>query len=300
MMPESSRAAPPPSPFDLDRPDDYARWREAKLAAHPTRIDDLVVEISDPRRLTAAEHDAILARCRRANMAIYVSRIGEDPDKDTVRALGERFGLRRLDHNRGADEDAITSLKVQTDALHKGYIPYTDRPIAWHTDGYYNDAAHQIHGLLLHCVHPAASGGENDLLDHEIAYILLRDKDPELVRALMHPEAMTIPANRDDSERLRPDQPGPVFSVRPDGRLHMRYTDRKRNIRWRDDPLTADAVNCLKDILHTPSSWHFRGLLAAGWGLISNNVLHTRAGFTDGERPRLLYRARYYDRIAGT
>ncbi len=37
-----------------------------------------------------------------------------------------------------------------------------------------------------------------------------------------------------------------------------------------------------------------------GWGLICNNVLHTRTGFADGQPPRLLYRARYYDRLAGT
>jgi hypothetical protein len=299
-MYQPSPADTPTSPFDLDRPDAYTRWREDKLAAHPTHIEDLIVEVRDPRRLTPAEHGAILERCRRANMAIYVGATGEDADKDIVRELGGQFGLLRLDHNRGADEDAITSLKVQSDALHRGYIPYTDRPIAWHTDGYYNTPEHQIHGLVLHCVHPAASGGENDLLDQEIAYILLRDADPEYVRALMHPQAMTIPANLDDSERLRPDQPGPVFSVRPDGRLHMRYTDRKRNILWRDDSLTAEAVTRLKDVLHSGSPWHFRGRLEAGWGLVSNNVLHTRTGFTDGERPRLLYRARYYDRIVGT
>jgi hypothetical protein len=91
-----------------------------------------------------------------------------------------------------------------------------------------------------------------------------------------------------------------VFSIRPDGRLHMRYTDRSRNIAWRDDPLSAEAVTCLKQVLQTPSPWHVTGRLEPGWGLISNNVLHTRTGFTDGAKPRLLYRARYYDRIAET
>lgn len=294
------RIASSRSPFDLDDVDAYERWREQKLEAHPKGVEALIVEIGDPRRLAPAEHAAILERCRRANMAIYVGAKAEEPQRDSVRAMGAHFGLLRLDHNRGADDDAITSLTVQSDALHRGYIPYTDRPIAWHTDGYYNRAEHQIHGLLLHCVRPAASGGDNDLLDHEIAYILLRDRNPEHLRALMHPQAMTIPANLDDTQRSRPDQPGPVFSVRPDGHLHMRYTDRKRNILWRDDPLTLEAVASLKDILHTATPWHFHARLEAGWGLISNNVLHTRTGFKDGERPRLLYRARYYDRIQGT
>jgi hypothetical protein len=300
MMYQPAQSDPQLNPFLLDSPTAYTRWRDGKLAGYPSSLEDLIVEILDPRRLSTAEHGAILDRCRRSNMAIYVSTTGEDADKDIIRRLGEQFGLTRLDHNRGADEDAVTSLKVQSDALHAGYIPYTDRPIAWHTDGYYNDLDRQIHGLVLHCVHPAASGGENALLDHEIAYILLRDRDPEHIRALMHPEAMTIPANVVDGKELRPEQTGPVFSVRPDGRLHMRYTDRKRNILWRDDPGTTAAVAALKEILHSELAYGFQGRLEAGWGLICNNVLHTRTKFEDGERSRLLYRARYYDRIRDT
>ncbi|MBK1716056.1 TauD/TfdA family dioxygenase [Thiocystis violacea] len=288
------------SPFDLAQADAYGRWRDQKLAQAPTDLAELVVEIGDPRRLTPAEQGAILERCQRANMAIYVGRTGDDPDKAIPTALGAAVGLHRLDHNRGADEDAITSLTVQTDARHRDYIPYSNRPIAWHTDGYYNSPERQIHGLLLHCVHPAEQGGSNDLLDHEIAYILVRDQSADYIRALMHPECMSIPASHVDGEQVRPDQPGPVFSVRPDGRLHMRYTNRARNIIWRDDPLTTEAVAYLKDVIHRDTPWHFSGRLEAGWGLVSNNVLHTRSGFTDGAVPRLLYRARYYDRIEGS
>jgi len=297
--PAPTPSLPPGSPFDLEDPASYRASRKVKLAEAPRTQEELIVEIGDPRRLSDAEHQAILGLCRRANMAIYAGATGDDPDKSIPTLLGARFGLHRLDHNRGADEDAITALQVQGDARHAGYIPYTTRPIAWHTDGYYNDPSHQIHGLLLHCVRPAEQGGENALLDPEIAYILVRDQDPDLIPALMHPKCMTIPANQDEGAP-RPDRPGPVFSVRADGRLHMRYTDRSRSIRWRDDPLTAAAVACLKSVLRKPSPWHFQARLESGWGLISNNVLHTRTAFTDGSATRLLYRARYYDRITGT
>jgi Taurine catabolism dioxygenase TauD, TfdA family len=290
----------PQTPFDLDRPDVYARWRDERLARAPTRLADLIVEVADPRRLTATEHAAVLDRCRRSNMAIYAGGAGDDPDKDMVRALGAQFGLCRLDHNMGADEDAITSLKVQSDAAHRDYIPYSNKPIAWHTDGYYNTPEHQIQGLLLHCVQPAASGGANALLDQEIAYILVRDQDPGYIRALMHPRAMTIPANLAEGQVVRPEESGPVFSVTPAGHLHMRYTDRKRNIVWRDDSATIGALACLREVLYRQTPWHIEGRLESGWGLISNNVLHTRTAFEDGPRPRLLYRARYYDRLAGT
>ena len=139
----------------------------------------------------------------------------------------------------------------------------------------------------------------NALLDHEIAYLLLRDADPAFVAALMQPDAMTIPARRDDDGVARPAETGPVFSVDPhDGTLHMRYTARTRSIEWKDDPTVRAAVAFLGRLLATPSPYIFRLTLQPGMGLLSNNVLHDRSGFADDpERPRLIYRARYYDRI---
>ncbi|MEJ2454601.1 MAG: TauD/TfdA family dioxygenase [Candidatus Thiodiazotropha sp.] len=287
------------SPFHLDNRSGFEQWKLTKLANYPHDINELVVEIRDPRELSSAEHEQLQALCRKTNMAIWAGLSGHDGDKEIIRSLGRSFGLEHLDHNMCADNDAITSLTVQSDALRQGYIPYSNRPIAWHTDGYYNRLDQQIHGLLLHCVQPAAEGGENELLDHEIVYLRLREENPDYIRALMHPQAMTIPANEVEGEELRPARSGPVFAVYPDGHLHMRYTDRSRSIEWRDDPLLQEAVAHLKAILKTPSPWHFKGRLEAGQGLLCNNVLHTRSAFRDGEQPRLLYRARYFDRISG-
>jgi alpha-ketoglutarate-dependent taurine dioxygenase len=287
------------SPFALDNATAFARWRDNKLENYPSDISQLIVEIGDPRQLSTSEHEKLLSLCRKTNMAIWAGLSGHDADKAIIRSLGQKFGLEHLDHNMCADNDAITSLTVQSDALRQGYIPYSNRPIAWHTDGYYNRLQRQIHGLLLHCVQPADAGGENDLLDHEIVYLQLREENPDYIRALMHPQAMTIPANEVEGEELRPARTGPVFAIYPDGHLHMRYTDRSRSIEWLDDALLQEAVARLKQILKTPSPWHFKGKLEAGQGLLCNNVLHTRSAFTDGEHARLLYRARYFDRIAG-
>lgn len=289
------------NPFDLDDHAAYVAWRERKLEQAPPSIDALIVEVGDPRALTDTEHAALLERCRRTNMALYASRIGEAEGTEIARACGERFGLQRLDHNRGAGADAVTALTVQSDALHAGYIPYTDRAIHWHTDGYYNTLDGQDHALLLHCVRPARSGGENALMDHEMAYLLMRDAHPEYVAALMQPDAMLIPRHVVDGEALRPDRGGPVFSVTADGQLHMRYTMRKRHVVWADDPLVQAAAAWLADLLRSDCPHIFRATLQPGWGLISNNVLHDRSAFDDDPaRPRLLYRARYLDRIAGT
>jgi alpha-ketoglutarate-dependent taurine dioxygenase len=288
------------TPLSLSNDAPYQAWREAKLADIPRSLAELVVEIADPRGLSPSEAEAIRERCRRWNMAIYVSAVGADPDKDIALRLGEHFGLQQLDRNPGADEDAITAVTIQSDALHRGYIPYTDKPIAWHTDGYYNSRQRQIHAFILHCVTPAAAGGENALLDPDIVYIRLRDRDPAHIRALMHAEVMTIPPNIVNGEELRPASTGPVFTVGAHGKLAMRYTDRRRNIEWRDDPDTAAAVAALREILDAADTPVLRLRLEPGWGVICNNVLHTRTRFVDGDTPRLLYRARYRERITGT
>ncbi len=289
------------SPFDPDNGPAYAAWRDRKLTGYPTDVGELVVEVKDPRSLTPAEHTALHDRCRKTNMAIYAGRTGGDPDKTIPGLLGEQFGLTRLDCNMGADDDGITSLRVVEGEWRGSYIPYTDRPIHWHTDGYYNTAERQIRGLLLHCVSAAASGGENALLDHEIAYIHLRDLNPDYIRALSAPAAMTIPANIENGMEIRPARSGPVFSILPDGSLHMRYTARSRSIEWAADTTTREAATALQTFLQSDSPWIYRATLQPGQGLLSNNVLHDRSGFSNSEsHTRQLYRLRYYQRIAGT
>jgi alpha-ketoglutarate-dependent taurine dioxygenase len=289
------------SPFDPDNSPLYEDWRDKKLENYPASLGDLLVELNDPRALTDSEHHALLQRCRKTNMALYTSRTDDDPDPEIPLSLGRRFGLHNLDRNWLGDDNGLTSLTARESGTRQFYIPYTNRPIKWHTDGYYNTADQQIHGLMLHCVHSAAVGGENALLDHEIAYILLREKNPDYIRALMQPETMTIPSRTEQGEVARAEETGPVFSITPEGELHMRFTERKKNIVWRDDPLTREAVACLKDILAGDSPYIFRGRLEPGMGLISNNILHDRTGFQDdSDHKRLLYRARYYDRVADT
>ena len=287
------------NPFALDDKAAYERWRDRKLAEAPASAGDLIVEVGDPRALSTAEHAALMARVRRCNMAIYAGAM-LDEDTDIPRRLGEQFGLSRLDANWLAGEDGISEIRVFNDGTQKHYIPYTDRPIKWHTDGYYNSPEWQIRGMVLHCVRRAASGGENRLMDHEMAYLLLREESPEHIQALMQPDAMIIPERVDEKDGVRPAQGGPVFSLDDGGNLHMRYTARTRSIAWKQDAATLAAVAALERLLNQDGTPHvFHAQLEPGMGLLCNNVLHDRAAFSDDPaRPRLLYRARYLDRIA--
>ncbi len=289
------------TPFDLDNQSAYLRWRDRKLANAITNTDDLIVEIKDPRALTTAEHAALLERCRRSNMVIYATHAVVI--ESTVQRLGAQFGLERLDANWLAGEDGITSVTVCADGgQRQAYIPYTDRAIKWHTDGYYNPPDRRIQAMILHCVQSAGQGGENRLMDHEIAYLMLRDSNVDFIRALSAPDAMTIPERTDEQGVARAAQTGSVFSIAPaSGDLHMRYTARTRSIVWKQDATTLAAVAALEKLLATDLTHILRTRLEPGMGLLCNNVLHDRAEFSDTpDQARLLYRARYYERISGS
>ena len=95
-------------------------------------------------------------------------------------------------------------------------------------------------------------------------------------------------------------QSGPVLSVDAGGFLHMRYTARTRSIEWKPDAATQAAVAALEYLLASDLPHIFHARLEPGMGLLCNNVLHDRAAFSDEPAsPRLLYRARYLERIAG-
>lgn len=285
------------NPFDLNHETAYQRWREQKLSSAPRTLDDIVVEVGDPRALTASEHAALSERIRRCNMALYASPILEE-DSNILRKLGQQFGLHQLDANWLAGEDGVSSIRVVDGGTRQHYIPYTDKPIKWHTDGYYNPPERQIRAMVLHCVRNATSGGNNRLMDHELAYLMLRDENPQHIAALMQADAMSIPERVDEHDGVRPAQSGPVFSLDKDGHLHMRYTARTRSIEWKKDNPTRAAVAALEALLAADLPLVFHGMLQPGMGLLCNNVLHDRSAFTDDpQQPRLLYRARYLDRI---
>ena len=300
-MPETSRMSPP---FDLSDEHSYQRWRERKLAGYPRSAGELLVPVANPLQLSGAEYASMLACCRKANMVFYDFQRQTDSSKEAIFALGQQFGLQRLDTNLRADEDSISSLRVKPEMQGNHYIPYTNRPLNWHTDGYYNRMDQQVRAIVMHCVSEPASGGGNLFLDPEIAYILLRDENPDYIAALMQADAMTIPPNIENGVEIRPLQSGPVFSVQAaTGALHMRYTARTRSIEWKDDRHTRLATGFLAELLNSDSAYIVRYRLRAGQGIISNNVLHKREPFmddVDAGKQRLLYRARYHDRIGDT
>lgn len=290
-----------PNPFDLDNQSSYKHWREKKLKSAPTEARALIVHTVNRASLSSAEIRQIKELCRDTNMAVYDGLTGLQ--MNDMLALAASFGLQHPDREVSDDQSGISALRVikaVKGSNNKGaYIPYTDLPLGWHSDGYYNEMQKAVSAIVLHCAQDAAEGGDSQFLDHEIAYIRLRDENPDFIAAMMQSDAMTIPANEIDLERRDEARGGPVFSVISEN-LHMRYTARSKGILWKEDPVLDQARKFLTDLLNSDDEFILKHHLRPGQGVVCNNVLHKRSGFEDSDYPdsrRLLYRARFFDRI---
>lgn len=286
------------SPFSLSSETAYRQWRAGKLAAGAQQS---AVTIAHPGELTADERRQLLSCVEAHNFALFRVTDSVDDIEAALGAFGRGLGLLGIDQNLCAEDSGVTAITVKPTDTDHIYIPYTNRPLGWHTDGYYNAGDQQIRAWLLYCAQPAAAGGDNELFDHEIAYIRLRDENPDWIRALMAADAFTIPNNVERGQQIRPDHSGPVFSISPlDGSLHMRYSARQRNVVWKDDSSTREAAAFLLDLFRHGDDHMFRYRLNANEGVVSNNILHRRDGFRDdpaGGAKRLIYRARYFQRL---
>lgn len=284
----------------------YLKNLQSKLLDYPLSEGSFFVDIANSLNPSKSEISALLAIISTYNFGFYRFRDEGKSNKQAVHNIGLLLGLKDLDRNICADEDKLTSIKVKPSDGERSYIPYSNRKLSWHTDGYYNKPQNKINGMLLHCAHSAMEGGENLLLDTEIAFILMYNENPDYITAFMQPDAMTIPANILNGEVIREEQTGPVFSfINEDtyGKstlLHMRYSARTHNIKWKNNQDTLNAVRFLRDLWESDSSYILKHTLKSGEGLACNNILHSRTAFRDSEQQelkRLLYRGRYYNRI---
>ena len=98
-------------PFDLDDDSAYHAWLENKMDDYPQDIEDIIVEVNDPRKLSTAEFKVIRDLVKKTNMAIYAGNTGDDPDKEIPTLLAQQFDLDSPDDTMGAD-DGVTALRV--------------------------------------------------------------------------------------------------------------------------------------------------------------------------------------------
>ncbi len=295
-------------PSTLNDPVRYRRWRAQKLERARRYLAQPFVEIQDPAHLTQAELSALRERVEAMNFALYRTPAADEFPHRLLKRLCRQVGLARLATNPFSAASGISEIRADGGgnagagaAGRENYIPYTHRALNWHTDGYYNPPGKRINAFAMHTTRAAPTGGENQLLDHEILYLLLRDKDPALAGCLFANDVLSIPPGTAPGGTKRPAQTGPVFGFTADGRLQMRLTLRRRHAHWKPTDTVRAAHTELTTLLADPATpFILTQRLRAGEGIISNNIPHSRTPFTlpvDGQPGRLVLRARFYERV---
>ncbi len=282
----------------LNNLDEYQYWRDEKLAHAPTQLNDCIVEIDDAFNLRLAEKDKILSLCQQGNFALFQIQPVDQYDEAIV-SINTQLGLKDFDQHLFVKTQGLALISQSNKKDQGEFIPYTDKSLGWHTDGYYNAIEQRIRAFSLFCVRPALAGGANEWIDPQMIYLLLREHNPDITKALTHPEAMTIPEHKVDGKVRRATSTGPIFFIDElTNELSMRYTQRKKNIELLDSAEIKQAVEHLDTQLNTNTDYHFQHTMQTGQGLLCNNVLHKRNHFTDDKHsPRLLLRGRYFNRI---
>ena len=269
--------------------DDFIEWSAKKDLNIPSNINDLKVSISDINHVSKTEISQIKQKLTKFNCCIYASGTDLD-DNSKIMRFAQSLGMRTYDsHN--IDDSAISTISADKNENNMRYIPYTNKGLNWHTDGYYDSKP--IFSWLLHCIEPALSGGENFLLDHELAireYILKYDD----IIYLTNNETFSIPTDEVAKREITSNY---VCDMNNEyKKLHMNFSMRKENIILNKDSESAMS-KLIKIIKEDCKKYHLTYKLSKSEGIVSNNILHGRNAFKDGRGMRKILRIRSHERL---
>tara|TARA_B100001564_G_scaffold351542_1_gene357556 strand:+ start:79 stop:927 length:849 start_codon:yes stop_codon:yes gene_type:complete len=272
--------------------ENYKRWKEKKLESFTKNLDDLTVQINSPNAISKHEKFRVINLLTNHNIVFFHIDKIVNTDKLSIKNFADQIGLGNYELDSQSDNDGLTEIKdTQDKDKLSEYVPYTNKELNWHTDGYYTDQNNSVLAWMLFCKVAAENGGTNKYLDHEIAYILFNDKSDKL-KDLMQHDACCIPTNILTN---RKEVYNPVFMFR-DEKLQMKFTMREKNIIW--NKKSVQAINILKSIIMESSDYHIIKKLEPGNGVVTNNVIHMRTAFTNSKnKNRLLYRLRSKKRV---
>lgn len=267
------------------------KQNHTKKLTNEQNINDLKVIIDDINNPTLHEIDNIKQTVSKFNLCIYSSKNKLESEKKLLEFV-RLLGMKTYDCNNIDNGPVSKITNKRTDNMIE-YIPYTSKKLNWHTDGYYNNCNKLIFSWLLHCVEPAKFGGENFLLDHHVVYEEYIKKYGSLCN-LDRYDAFTIPENNING---RPSISSYIFSKDNSyNQIHMKFSMRKNNININKEIL-YDYKNLIDIIKETAKKKAVTTKLNKNEGLVTNNVLHGRNEFSDGETNRTLLRIRSYEKI---
>ncbi|GAA1382995.1 TauD/TfdA family dioxygenase [Catellatospora chokoriensis] len=258
----------------------------------------------DAAPISAERADAVLSAYTNHGFAVLQYPAGHDSqaaisDVQAAFGLGEPFVPPMYRSRPDWADRAITSLTVTAEEMAGPAHPSFGRSTAQdlHSDGTLQEIG-EVATTLLHCVRPAAQGGDTTLFNSVGAFIALHEHDPAAAAAMLHETSLIRTANIGD---CRDSAAGPTFAMRADGDLISRYSISSTDS-WgtHGDPVAlARACAFFAGLQHESSGYHLRFALGADQCLIFANdkISHGRTAYHDDPaRPRHMKRALFLAR----
>lgn len=285
-----------------DTQTDLQRWSErmearAEQLVQPNNNQLILVPADTEKAAHSQALDSICHNVQQFGYAHYVWQNKPTANTDISRRLRSMLcalSLNNSDKGVLHEADELSLLQDMSGTAQGKFPPYQSKAMSWHTDGYYNAANQSVRCFSLHCIEPAAQGGALHLMDDELLAWLIFKDNPAMFDVLSHPEAMTLPQNKDDLGHNRPDRTVAMINRHPDATVSMRFTTRTKNIHWRCSKTRAAAGHA-SELINQHKQWHVKLRLERGEGIIARNVLHTREPFQDasGGPKRQILRGRF-------
>lgn len=293
----------PPATHAFER--DFTRWRAEKLAALDALAEPPLLNLSSNESAVrwgpqAAKslfahgffrYSSAWARCENS---LGNDSEAEKAQSDWLEELCLAFGLRTQERSLFAPEVGFTRLTVGAQG-NSGYSPFSNRPLGWHTDGY-TSTSPPVKSFVLHCISPAAQGGQTYFLDAELVCIHLFDHYRFAFDVLTQP-VMQIPANQGTEAGERAAVTVCVIDLQAGLPPLVRYTNRRKHVTWLGGAKTEEAVDALRRSIDELKAYWRSWRFEAGQGVVSANGLHKRTPYDDGPgATRLLLRGRFAER----
>ena len=104
------------------------------------------VKIPDIENITIKDRKKISSNIEKYNFTLFEL---NDCTNSNLLKFANNLGLEKIIQNPYSDKNGVSNITAIKDKRQGEYIPYTNKKLNWHTDGYYNSEKEEVRAFIL-------------------------------------------------------------------------------------------------------------------------------------------------------
>ena len=105
------------------------------------------VKIPDIGNITIKDRKKISSNIKKYNFTLFEI---NDCTNSNLLKFANNLGLEKIIQNPYSDKNGVSNITAIKDKRQGEYIPYTNKKLNWHTDGYYNSEREEVRAFILY------------------------------------------------------------------------------------------------------------------------------------------------------